>query len=104
MEQLTAKLNHFLRLKRDKGLSLNEQLVAHPDFHAPGITETLVAYMNIDPWTSRSSGTPLPWEEAEEPGAFDYAKVAADQRAAWEASAAPSQKTVNFQPAQSSKK
>ena len=83
MERLTAKVNHFLRLKREKGVSLNDQLVSHPDFHAPGITETLVRYLDVDPWSSAQAPAQLPWEEEE---VFDYAKVAAEQRATWEAS------------------
>lgn len=95
MERLGFKLNHFLKLKRDKGLSLNDQLVAHPDFHAPGITETLVKYLDVDPWASKHFQTAMPSELATQAEAFDYVKVAIEQRATWEASTALSQK-VNF--------
>ena len=84
--RLTSKLNHFFNLKTTKGVSLNHQLAAHPDFHAPGITETLLDFMGLDPW-----GSNLPddvakpfWEKLESEGSFDYAKVAADQRRIWE--------------------
>ncbi len=95
MERLSAKLNHFLKLKRDKGLSLNDQLVSHPDFNAPGITESLVQYLDVDPWSSAHFQDALPEEIARKAEEFDYARVAANQRAAWEASTALSQK-VNF--------
>lgn len=88
--RLISKLNHFFDLKTTKGLSLNQQLAAHPDFHAPGITETLLDVMGLDPW-----GSNLPtdvaqpfWEHldiAEGGGqVFDYLKVAAEQRQIWE--------------------
>lgn len=84
--RLTSKLNHFFTLKSTKGVSLNQQLAAHPDFHAPGITETLLDFMGLDPW-----GSNLPdqvakpfWEKLEAEESFDYTKVAQDQRQIWE--------------------
>lgn len=84
--RLTSKLNHFFDLKSTKGVSLNHQLAAHPDFHAPGITESLLDLMGLDPW---GSNLPEPvakpfWEKLETEGTFDYAKVAQEQRQIWE--------------------
>jgi hypothetical protein len=84
--RLTSKLNHFFSLKSTKGVSLNQQLAAHPDFHAPGITETLLDFMGLDPWGSNLSeqvAKPF-WDKLEAEGAFDYVKVAQDQRQIWE--------------------
>ncbi len=83
--RLTLKLNHFFYLKRTKGLSLNQQLAAHPDFHAPGITETLLDFMGLDPWASNlAEDVAHPVWESQEDQQFDYVKVAQDQRQAWE--------------------
>lgn len=85
--KLASKLNHFFALRESKGLSLNHQLASHPDFHAPGITESLLDVVGLDPW-----GSNLPddiskpaWEAVEPVGAFDYQKVALNQRSQWEA-------------------
>lgn len=84
--RLTAKLNHFFSLKTTKGLSLNQQLAAHPDFHAPGITETLLDFLGLDPWGSNHPNPSLsrPSWEPENGEDFDYLKVSQDQRAIWE--------------------
>lgn len=84
-DRLRAKLNHFLRLKEEKNLSLNAQIAAHPDFHAPDMTESLVKYLDVDPWGTVLEESIPPWEKTEPVGVFDYAQVAAEQRAAWEA-------------------
>ena len=83
---IDPKLNHFFTLKSVKGVSLNQQLADHPDFHAPGITENLFDLMGLDPW-----GSNLPedvakpfWENLEAEKSFDYLKVAQDQRQIWE--------------------
>ena len=84
--RLAAKLNHFFVLKSTKGLSLNQQLAAHPDFHAPGITETLLDFLGLDPWGSNHPDPSLsrpPWEP-ENGEDFDYLKVSQEQRAIWE--------------------
>lgn len=86
--RLTSKLNHFFTLKNSKGLSLNQQLAAHPDFHAPGITESLLDLMGLDPWASNlpeDVAKPF-WEKSEdaEGRPFDYTKVAQEQRQIWE--------------------
>lgn len=104
--RLTSKLNHFFTLKSTKGVSLNQQLSAHPDFHAPGITENLLDLMGLDPW-----GSNLPadvakpfWEKVEKEGSFDYLKVAQDQRQIWESknpqimNAAGTKPVVHHQP------
>ena len=85
--RLTSKLNHFFTLKSSRGVSLNQQLAAHPDFHAPGITENLLDLMGLDPW-----GSNLPedvarpfWQNVEiDASSFDYLKVAQEQRQNWE--------------------
>lgn len=83
--RLISKLNHFFDLKTSKGLSLNQQLASHPDFHAPGITETLLDVMGLDPWGSNlAEDVAKPFWEHLETGNFDYLKVAADQRQIWE--------------------
>lgn len=84
--RLIAKLNHYFNLKSTKGLSLNQQLASHPDFHAPGITESLVSVLNIDPWGSNlSEDVARPaWDRIECEGDFNYVKVANDQRIRWE--------------------
>lgn len=82
--RLNLKLNHYFILKKTKGLSLNQQLAAHPDFHAPGITDTLLNFMGLDPWASNLSedvSNPA-WEHENQ--VFDYVKVAQEQRQAWE--------------------
>lgn len=82
--RLTSKLNHFFHLKMNKGVSLNHQLAAHPDFHAPGITEGLLNVIGLDPWASNlpnDVSNPF-WEVSDY---FDYAKVAQEQRIKWEA-------------------
>lgn len=79
--RLTAKLNHYFTLKSTKGVSLNQKLAAHPDFHAPGITETLLDFLGLDPWASNLA------EDVHKPGwedEFDYVKVAQEQRQIWE--------------------
>ena len=87
--RLALKLNHFFTLKSTKGISLNQQLAAHPDFHAPGITDTLIDFMGLDPWASnlaedvtRPDWERLSWET--ESYNFDYVKIALEQRQAWE--------------------
>lgn len=85
--RIILKLNHFFSLKFDKGVSLNHQLAAHPDFHAPGITEGLLNVIGLDPWSSnlpKDVAVPF-WEAAEAENSFDYTKVAIEQRNKWEA-------------------
>ena len=86
--RLASKLNHYFNLKRNKGVSLNHQLSAHPDFHAPGITEGLLQVIGLDPWSSNlpnDVATPF-WETPEsQEFNFDYVKVAQEQRLKWEA-------------------
>lgn len=83
--RLISKLNHFFDLKSTKGLSLNQQLSTHPDFHAPGITENLLDVMGLDPWGSNlADDVAKPFWENLETETFDYLKVAADQRQIWE--------------------
>ena len=83
--RLTSKLNHFFDLKTTKGVSLNQQLAAHPDFHAPGITESLLDFMGLDPWgTNLPESVAKPFWESEKGENFDYVKVAQEQRQIWE--------------------
>ena len=85
--RLISKLNHFFDLKISKGLSLNQQLASRPDFHAPGITESLLDVMKVNPWGSNLSqdvAEPF-WEAVESEEPFDYIKVAQNQRLNWEA-------------------
>lgn len=86
--RLASKLNYYFNLKKNKGVSLNHQLAAHPDFHAPGITEGLLQVIGLDPWSSNLPGEVAKpfWETASENETeFDYVKVAQEQRLKWEA-------------------
>ena len=83
--KLSKKLNHFFLLRDTNGLSLNQQLASLPDFHAPGITETLLDFLRLDPWGSNlADDVAFPTWEGEEQDAFDYLKVAQTQRQEWE--------------------
>lgn len=86
-DRLTLKLNHFFNLKFNKGVSLNHQLAAHPDFHAPGITEGLLKVIGLDPLSSNlPNDLSVPfWENVTMGTSFDYVQVAIEQRNKWEA-------------------
>ena len=70
----------------NKGVSLNHQLAAHPDFYAPGITEGLLQVIGLDPWASNlpDDVTKPFWETVGKDIEFDYAKVSQEQRIKWE--------------------